>query len=55
MIEKGRAMRAAISDDTNPMRSRGRQLITSLALRVSMECATIGRGGYISVFLVFLI
>ncbi|HZL28532.1 MAG TPA: hypothetical protein VFC39_18560, partial [Acidobacteriaceae bacterium] len=37
---------AEVVDATNPKRQRGSQLITSLALRVSMECATFYRGQY---------
>src|SRR5665213_3036533 len=35
---------AAVADDTNPKRQRGSQLLTSLALRVSMESAIFNRG-----------
>jgi hypothetical protein len=39
-----RPVLAAVADDTNPKRQREHPLITSLALRVSMECVFIGRG-----------
>src|SRR5665213_1237346 len=42
---------SAVAADTNPTRQRGSQIITSLALRVSMESAIFDRGQYNSFFL----
>ena len=38
---------AAVAYDTNPKRQQGSQLITSLALRVSMESVIFDRGQHI--------
>jgi hypothetical protein len=33
----------AVATDTNPKRQRGRQVVTSLALRVNMDCDNFNR------------